>query len=423
MLLVWDRWVSLMSVSVVGFGLLFFYAFSSSGEGAAVLAGEEMVLCHFEVDEPQVERRESLIQAHSTLQEVLFDSGFTAGQIHYLVQDVQSVYDLNRVMPGHRIIIGRLVDGTFHDLEYHIDDEEYLRVKYESDQYVGSLHKHDFEVVVRELYGEVESSLWETLVAQGERPQLIESLHQILQWDIDFTAIWPKESFKLILEKKYLDGEFVKYGDILAVQFVHRAGTYYAFLFENPQSRGYYQENGDGVRRPFLRAPFAFDRRITSRFSHSRYHPILKIRRPHLGVDYGAPRGTPVLASADGTVISAGRKGGFGNLVRVRHPNGYVTGYAHLSRMDVRRGQRVKQGERIGRVGTTGLSTAPHLDYRVQNRSGQYINPRELAALPSDKGVEKEYFNQFVLLRDELMERLASIPEIEPSLSRNSRTD
>ena len=157
----------------------------------------------------------------------------------------------------------------------------------------------------------------------------------------------------------------MKYGEILAVQFVHRAGTYSAFLFENPQSRGYYQENGDGVRRPFLRAPFAFDRRITSRFSHSRYHPILKIRRPHLGVDYGAPRGTPVLASADGTVISAGRKGGFGNLVRVRHPNGYVTGYAHLSRMDVRRGQRVKQGERIGRVGTTGLSTAPHLDYRV----------------------------------------------------------
>ena len=161
----------------------------------------------------------------------------------------------------------------------------------------------------------------------------------------------------------------MKYGEILAVQFVNRAGTYYAFLFENPQSRGYYQENGDGVRRPFLRAPFAFDRRISSRFSHSRYHPILKIRRPHLGVDYGAPRGTPVLASADGTVISAGRKGGFGNLVRVRHPNGYVTGYAHLSRMDGRRGQRVKQGERIGRVGTTGLSTAPHLDYRVQSRT------------------------------------------------------
>ncbi|MCH6568829.1 MAG: M23 family metallopeptidase [Acidobacteria bacterium] len=172
-----------------------------------------------------------------------------------------------------------------------------------------------------------------------------------------------------------------------------------------------------------MRAPFAFDRRITSRFSPSRYHPILKKRRPHLGVDYGAPRGTPVLASADGTVIFAARKGGFGNLVRVRHPNGYITGYAHLSRMDVRRGQRVRQGERIGRVGSTGLSTAPHLDYRVQNRSGKYVNPKELAALPSDRGVEKEYWNQFVLLRDELMKRLASIPEIEPFLSRTSQTD
>jgi len=422
-MLIWDRLVSLMAASVVGLGLLFFYAFSSSGDRADLLEMEPLVICHFEVEKPQLERVERVIAPRSTLQEILLDLGFTHSEIHYLVQDIKPVYNLSRVMPGHRLAIERFADGTFHALEYHIDDEEYLRVRHESDRYVGTLHRHDFEVVIRELYGEVESSLWETLVAQGERPQLIESLHQILQWDIDFTAIWPKESFKLILEKKYLNGEFVKYGEILAVQFVNRAGSYYAFLFDNPQSRGYYHENGDGVRRPFLRAPFAFDRRITSRFSHSRYHPILKERRPHLGVDYGAPRGTPVLASADGAVIFAGRNGGFGNLVRVRHPNGYVTAYAHLSRMDVRRGQRVKQGERIGRVGSTGLSTAPHLDYRVQNRSGRYINPKELAALPSDKGVEKEYFNQFVLLRDELMDRLASIPEGEPSLSRTSRTD
>jgi hypothetical protein len=412
-----------MAVAVAGLGLLFLYAFSSSVDRADVLEMEPLVICHFEVEEPQLERVERVIAPRSTLQEILLDLGFTHSAIHYLVQDVKPVYDLSRVMPGHRFAIERFVDGAFHALEYHIDDEEYLRVRREPDQYVGSLHRHDFEVVIRELYGEVESSLWETLVAQGERPQLIESLHQILQWDIDFTAIWPKESFKLIVEKKYLDGRFVKYGEVLAVQFVNRAGSYYAFLFENPQSRGYYHENGDGVRRPFLRAPFAFDRRVTSRFSHSRYHPILKERRPHLGVDYGAPRGTPVLVSADGTVIFSGRKGGFGNLVRVRHPNCYVTTYAHLSRMDVRRGQRVKQGERIGRVGSTGLSTAPHLDYRVQNRGGKYINPKELAALPSDRGVEKEYWNQFELLRDELMEKLASIPEGEPSRSRTSQTD
>jgi hypothetical protein len=409
-----------MAVAVAGLGLLFLYAFSSSGDRADV---PEMEICHFEVEKPPLERVERVIAPRSTLQEILLDLGFTHSAIHYLVQDVKPVYDLSRVMPGHRFAIERFGDGTFHGLEYHIDDEEYLRVRHESDRYIGSLHRHDFEVVIRELYGEVERSLWETLVAQGEGPQLIESLHQILQWDIDFTAIWPKESFKLIVEKKYLDGEFVKYGEVLAVQFVNRVGSYYAFLFENPQSRGYYHENGGGVRRPFLRAPFAFDRRITSRFSHSRYHPILKERRPHLGVDYGAPRGTPVLASADGSVIFSGRKGGFGNLVRVRHPNGYVTAYAHLSRMDVRRGQRVKQGERIGRVGSTGLSTASHLDYRVQNRSGKYINPKELAALPSDRGVEKEYWNQFELLRDELMERLASIPEGEPSLRRTSLTD
>jgi murein DD-endopeptidase MepM/ murein hydrolase activator NlpD len=422
MLFIWNRVGLLLCFCVLGLGLLFLYS-SSFGAAADVTAVEAMVICHFEVDEPQVERVEDIIAAKSTLQEALLDLGVTAGEIHYLVQDVRPVYDLNRVMPGHQLVIERLVDGTFHGLEYHIDDEEYLLVRRESDRYVPSLHKHDFEVTIEEFYGELYSSLWETLVSQGETPQLVQALHQILQWDIDFTRIRPKDSFKLILEKKYLNGEFVKYGQILAAQFASRGQTFYAFLYETPNGEGYYHENGAGVRKPFLKAPFDFDRRITSSFSHSRYHPILKERRPHLGVDYGAPRGTPVLASADGTVIFAGRQGGYGNLIRIRHPNGYTTGYAHLSRREVRTGQRVTQGERIGRVGSTGLSTAPHLDYRVQDRSGRFINPKELSALPSDKGVEKEYWNHFVSFRNGLMERLVSIPEIEPFLSRTSQTD
>ncbi|MCH8820676.1 MAG: M23 family metallopeptidase, partial [Acidobacteria bacterium] len=146
-------------------------------------------------------------------------------------------------------------------------------------------------------------------------------------------------------------------------------------------------------------------------------------RRPHLGVDYGAPTGTPVLASASGAVIFRGREGGYGLLVKIRHPNGYVTSYAHLSRIDVQRGQKVSQGEQIGRVGATGLATGPHLDYRVQDKSGRFINPQNVLALPSDKPVAKEYVSLFTSVRDEYMQRLDSIPEIAPFLNRISHAD
>ena len=418
-----DRVVFLLCFSVLGLGLLSFSSFPSGADVGDVMELEAMVICDLEVDEPPVERVERIIAARSTFQQTLLEWGFMAGAIHLLVQDVKPVYDLSRVMAGHRLAIGRAFDGAFHDLEYHIDDEEYLLVRYDSGQYVASRHPYDFQVEVEEFYGEVDSSLWDTLVSQGESPQLVQALHQIFQWDIDFTAIRPGDSFKLIFEKKYLDGEFMKYGEILAVQFTSRARPLYAFLFESPQGVGYYHENGGAVRKPFLKAPFDFDPRITSGYSHSRFHPILKVRRPHLGVDYGAPVGTPVLASADGAVIFAGREGGFGNLVEIRHPNGYVTGYAHLSRIDVRSGQRVRQGERIGGVGSTGLATGPHLHYQVQDRSGREINPRELTALPSDEAVEKEDWTQFVSVRDELIGRLATISESGPLLNRIPQTD
>ena len=226
------------------------------------------------------------------------------------------------------------------------------------------------------------------------------------------------------MEKQYLDGEFVKYGRVRAVQFASRARVFNAFRFENSEGEiSYYDEKGNAVRKAFLKAPFHFDPRVTSRFSHSRYHPILKTRRPHLGVDYGAPTGTPVLASAAGTVTFRGRDGGYGLLVKVRHPNGYVTSYAHLSRIEVKRGQKVGQGEQIGRVGATGLATGPHLDYRVQDKSGRFINPQNVLALPSDKPVAEEYVGVYASVRDEYMQRLDSIPEMAPFLNRVSHAD
>ena len=278
----------------------------------------------------------------------------------------------------------------------------------------------NFEVSVEEIYGRINDTLYQTLVSKGENGQLVARLWDILQWDVDFTSVQPEDSLKLIVEKKYLNGDFVKYGNVLAVEFRSSKKKLYGFIFENPQTgrTEHYDEGGQAVRKSLLKVPFRFDPRITSRFSHSRYHPILKVRRPHLGIDYGAPAGTPVVASGRGTVIFSGTKGGYGKLVRIRHSRNVVTSYAHLSRIQVRRGQKVRQGERIGRVGSTGLATGPHLDYRVQ-KNGKYLNPRRVVSYHSDESpVEKRHWEGFVAERDALRERLDSIPETQPYVSR-----
>ncbi|MEE8348825.1 MAG: peptidoglycan DD-metalloendopeptidase family protein [Acidobacteriota bacterium] len=405
-------------------GSLLLVSFQTVGSDSGTPLEAELILCTLEVETPPLERVERVIDRNTTLQEIFLDLGFTAGQIHDLVQDVKPVYNLNRVRAGHRLVIERSAAGDLHSFRYPIDDEEYLFVRQDAERFVATREQYDFQVVLEEFYGEVDTSLWDTLVSQGESPQLVVDLHQILQWDVDFTALQPKDSFKLIVEKKYLDGEFVKYGNISAIRFTSRARTFHAFRFENPKGVvSYYDEEGNAVRKAFLKAPFHFDPRVTSRFSHSRYHPILKTRRPHLGVDYGAATGTPVLASASGTVSFRGRDGGFGLTVKVRHPNGYVTSYAHLSRIEVKRGQKVSQGEQIGRVGATGLATGPHLDYRVQDKRGRYINPQNLLALPSDKPVAEEYLGHFTAVRDEYLQGLESIPEGAPFLNRISHAD
>lgn len=420
-----NRLVLSFFLVVVSSAVLLFFTLYPFSRGSDVAEVEHSSVPDFETAEPEIERIEDVFPRNSTVQGVLLEFGFTPEAIHSLIQDVRPVYNLNRVVAGRRFAIERFADGTFKSFEYHIDDEEYLLVGYESDRYYGTRHRHNFEVLVEEFYGEIQDSLWNTLVSQGETDRLVYFLHQILQWDIDFTLIQPKDSFKLIVEKKYLNGEFVKYGDIEAVQFNSGGRTFYAFLFENPENgkKRYYDEKGNAVRKAFLKVPFDFDPRITSRFSFSRYHPILKKRRPHLGVDYGAPPGTPVVASAAGAVTFAGREGGYGKLLKIRHPNGYVTSYAHLSRLEVRVGQKVGQGQRIGRVGSTGLSTGPHLDYRVQDKRGRFINPQRVSALPSDKPVNRRYWEPFVSVRDRLLNRLAFIPEIEPFLNRVAQAD
>ena len=179
-----------------------------------------------------------------------------------------------------------------------------------------------------------------------------------------------------------MDGVFSRYGRILAAEFARGDRVLEAVRFDGERSAGYYAPDGTPLRKAFLRSPLKFSR-ISSRFSRARFHPILNITRPHYGVDYAAPVGTPVLAAGNGVVVSAGWLGGYGKAVRLRHANGFESLYGHLSRIDVRLGQRVEQGTRIGAVGMTGLATGPHLDYRM-TRNGAFVDPLRIQSPPAE---------------------------------------
>ncbi len=245
--------------------------------------------------------------------------------------------------------------------------------------------------------GGITSSLFGAVASAGERPELAVRLADIFQWDIDFFRDLRKgDRFLLLVERQTVDGSFYRYGPIFAARFVNGGRELDAILYRGPDGRpGYYDLEGRPLRKQFLKAPLRFSR-ITSRFSLNRYHPVLHRRMPHYGVDYGAPVGTPVHATADGVVTWVGRKGGAGKMVTVRHPNAYETSYLHLSRYapGIRRGVRVRQGQVIGFVGQTGYATGPHLDYRIRH-DGRWINPLRLASPPA-KPLEPEQRNRFL---------------------------
>jgi murein DD-endopeptidase MepM/ murein hydrolase activator NlpD len=260
--------------------------------------------------------------------------------------------------------------------------------------------------------GVVASTLYEAVEALGEDAELANDFAEIFAWDVDFSrSVRPGDEFSILYERLFLAGEdgtesYVRPGRILAARYANGLHQYSAVYFEHEEGRGgYYRPDGSSVERQILRAPLNY-RRISSRFSHSRLHPILKVRRPHLGIDYVAASGTPVWSVADGTVIFRGVSGANGRLVKVRHANGYVSYYGHLSRFPagMKVGQRVRQKEVIGYVGSSGRVTGPHLHFQLM-RYGKYVDPSEVRT-PAGDPIPPSARPMFASLRDELLEEL-----------------
>jgi len=286
--------------------------------------------------------------------------------------------------------------------------------------YLSCEDDSDWTLIVREIpsettihsgHGEIVNSLWEECIKVDIPPSLILDLADLFGWQIDFaTDLRKGDEFRIFYELETLlpDGEVIP-GNILAARFVNEGKPFTAVAMNVPGAGlQHFDEKGQSVRRTFLKSPLRY-RYISSGFSKSRYHPILKRYRPHLGIDYAAPSGTKVSTIGDGTVIYRGRKGGYGNYIQVKHKNEYISCYGHLSRYKkgLRKGSKVKPGAGIGYVGSTGLSTGPHLDFRVKHR-GQFINPLTMKSPPSNL-VPEALQSEFQTICKTWIEKLMSL--------------
>lgn len=305
-----------------------------------------------------------------------------------LVTACKPYRDLGKVRGGMAFRVAMEPGGGVRRLRFDLeDDESYLVFERGDDGFATHMLTYPVERRTCVVAGDVESSLYESLLEAGAPSALASKLNDILGWDVDFRRdVRRGDSFRILYEEVYRDGEFVRTGPILACEYVNRGETHRGFRFTDDDGRpGYYDADGRNLEKQLMRAPVEYSR-ISSGFSPRRFHPVRKRWAPHWGVDYAAPVGTPVRAAGSGVVVAATSKQGNGRYIHIRHTNAsYETFYLHLSRYakGIKRGAKVRQGQVIGYVGATGWATGPHLDYRVKV-DGRWRNPRTLKLPPAE---------------------------------------
>jgi len=358
------------------------------------------------------------VPPRATLASLLLDLEMRADIIPVIIEKTKAVFDPRQLRAGNAFELVRTTGGLLRDFQYEIDTDRYLRLQATAGQEETTIRAevglYDKQRIPVTLHGEINRdapSLFAAMEQLGETPDLSVALADIFSGEIDFnTDLQPGDSFTLAFERVLREGQPVGYGPIAVAEFNNDGRQYRAFRFTPAGGKaGYYDEQGRSVRRFFLASPLKFTPRVTSRFSRSRFHPILKIYRPHLGIDYAAPMGSPVVAVANGTVLQAGFSGQGGRTIHLRHASGFETYYMHLASIaaGVRAGAHVSQGQTIGRVGMSGMATGPHLDYRIR-RNGGFINPALLRrTLPPGEPIPAGAMAQFQAERDQVLAKLA----------------
>ncbi len=353
---------------------------------------------------------EGVIKRNENLSEILSRynvSPQTIAEIGKLPRDSFDVRRLRAHKP-YTIIHDRDSLKTARAFIYHPDKINYMMLRFDNGVSVYS-GKNKVDTIIERTSGVIETSLYNCVVDAGGSPMLVNELADVYAWVIDFFGLQRGDAFKVIYERFEVNGEDAGMGKILGAWFRHEGKGFYAIQYDQGEGVEYFDEVGNSLRKTFLKAPLRFSR-ISSRFSYSRLHPVLKIRRPHTGVDYAAPTGTPVVAVGDGTVIMVGYKGGGGNTVKIRHNSNYTTGYMHLSRYGkgIKKGAKVKQGQVIGYVGKTGLATGPHLDFRFW-KNGRAVDPLKIDP-PSANPIREDKREDYMKVMEAMKRRLDAIP-------------
>lgn len=368
------------------------------------------IACQYGIPTDGYEVKYGIVESGQTLAGLLHRHDLSGREVHQITTRSRGVFDVRKIRSGQAYAVFSTKDSLAAPcyLAYEEGPRSYVVFELRP-PYRVTRGENPSEWIQKSVKGQVESSLWVAMENSGASPQLAIVLSHIFGWTIDFFGLQKQDEFRVLYEQEYVNDQPLDNFHVLAASFRASDSTYYAIPFVQDGEELYYNEHGNSLEGAFLKAPLDFYR-ISSRFTNSRYHPVLKRYRAHHGVDYAAPAGTPVYAIGDGKVIAKGfQAGGGGNYVKIRHNSVYTTTYMHLSRFakGLKVGSTVRQKEVIGYVGSTGLSTGPHLDFRVYEH-GKPINPLTVKSQPK-KPVSPVNMSRYVAVRDSLVCRLDSM--------------
>jgi len=352
------------------------------------------------------------LRTGETLHSTLTRMGIPGATVHEIAIEMRPVFDFRFARAGDRFRLARKSDGGVVDFEYRTSPVDGYRLYRVGEELVAEELAVNVVRRIETLSGVITNSVYNAVRNLGESGQLAHAFSELFAWEVDFNReVQPGDEFRIRYERIYQeDGDgnevYVRPGRILAAQYRGERAVETAILYEwGDNESGYYRPDGSALERQFLRAPLKYTR-VTSPFTWSRLHPILRVRRPHLGIDYAAPYGTPVWSIADGEVVRVSRMGGMGKTVKVRHRNGYVSTYGHLQRYakGLTVGSKVGRREVIGYVGSTGLSTGPHVHYDLR-KGGKPVNPNKVQTPPAPP-IPPEQLAAFQVARDEHLAEL-----------------
>ena len=357
---------------------------SSENDSTSVNAVSHSKIIKYGVDVTDLIESENTISPGHSLSNILSSSGADANSINNLNLVPDSILDHRKINAGNKYTIYNVNDSahTLRYFVYHKSKQDFVVLEFLEDTIIASIFSKPAISKKRVSGAVITSSLWNAISDSELDINLALKLSDIYAWSIDFFGLQKMDSFIVYYSELYIDNEPIGIDSIYSAIFYHANHPYYAIYFEKEDIKGYWDLEGNSLRKAFLKAPLSFSR-ISSHFTYARKHPIYKTVRPHTGVDYAAPAGTPVMSIGDGVVIAKGYKGGGGNTIKIRHNSVYTTAYLHLSKFasNIKEGTHVSQGQVIGYVGSTGSSTGPHLDFRVW-KNGEPINPLKLESPP-----------------------------------------